>query len=78
MPVTYTKNSTVGAQQNYKKFQATQMDDFISVIEKAKKTCENAGETISNHFADMSKMTGLAKGAQCEIPDIALTRYACY
>ena len=41
-------------------------------------SCENAGEGISNHFADIGKMIELAKGAQREIADIALTRYACY
>jgi DNA-damage-inducible protein D len=53
-------------------------DNFIKVIDKAKKACENAGEQVSDHFADIGKMIGLAKGAQREIQDIALTRYACY
>ena len=53
-------------------------DNFLKVIEKSKKSCENAGEGISNHFADIGKMIELAKGAQREIADIALTRYACY
>lgn len=53
-------------------------DNFINVIEKAKKACDNAGENVNNHFADIGKMIDLAKGAQREIVDIALTRYACY
>ena len=53
-------------------------DNFLKVIEKAKKGCENAGAQISDHFADIGKMINLAKGAQREIEDIALTRYACY
>jgi DNA-damage-inducible protein D len=53
-------------------------DNFVNVIEKAKRACENAGETVTNHFADIGKMIDLAKGAQREIADIALTRYACY
>lgn len=56
----------------------TKWDNFLKVIEKAKKACENAGEGVSDHFADISKMIDLAKGAQREIVDIALTRYGCY
>ena len=56
----------------------TKWDNFLKVIEKAKKACENVGENISDHFADIGKMIDLAKGAQREITDIALTRYGCY
>jgi len=53
-------------------------DNFIKVIEKAKNACEHSGVMVNDHFADVGKMIGLAKGAQREIDDIALTRYACY
>jgi len=53
-------------------------DNFLKVIDKAKNACENAGGNIVDHFADVGKMISLAKGAQREIQDIALTRYACY
>lgn len=52
--------------------------NFLNVIEKAKKACENAQSSVSDHFADVGKMIALAKGAQREVEDIALTRYACY
>jgi DNA-damage-inducible protein D len=53
-------------------------ENFANAIEKAKKSCENAGEEVSHHFRGFTKMIDLAKGARREIEDIALTRYACY
>ncbi len=56
----------------------TKWDNFLKVIEKARAACESSGVAASDHFAGTGKMIGLAKGAQREIDDIALTRYACY
>ncbi len=56
----------------------TKWDNFYKVIEKAKIACESSGVGTLDHFADVGKMINLAKGAQREIQDIALTRYACY
>lgn len=53
-------------------------DNFLKVIEKAKKSCENIGEEVQNHFADIGKLVSLGSGSEREISDIALTRYACY
>ena len=53
-------------------------ENFEKVISKAKNACENAGEQISNHFPDIGKTIPMPKGAEKEIDDILLTRYACY
>ena len=52
--------------------------NFKKTIEKAKNACENSDNTVSDHFADIGKMVDVGSGAQREIDDIALTRYACY
>lgn len=56
----------------------TKWDNFLKVIAKAKEACMGVGEKLSDHFADLGKMVELGSGAQREIEDIALTRYACY
>lgn len=56
----------------------TQWRNFKNAIDKAKIACESAGEKLSDHFADVSKMIDLGKGGQREVEEIILTRYACY
>ncbi|MBN1764115.1 MAG: DNA damage-inducible protein D, partial [Sedimentisphaerales bacterium] len=56
----------------------SQWRSFESVIEKAITSCINAGYDPDDHFARVSKMVDLGSGAQREIDDMALTRYACY
>ncbi len=55
-----------------------QWRNFQSIIEKARESAINAGEDATNHFADVSKTIPMPKGAQRQIDDVMLTRYACY
>jgi DNA-damage-inducible protein D len=52
--------------------------NFKNVVDKAQKSCKQAGEVVKNHFAEIGKMVEIGSGVEKEIPDIALTRYACY
>ena len=53
-------------------------ENFVKVIDKAKESCQNVSEKIEYHFPDVRKMISLGKGAEKEIDDMLLTRYACY
>lgn len=53
-------------------------ENFEKVIYKAKEACKNAGEEVSDHFPDVRKTIPMPKGAEKDINDILLTRYACY
>ena len=52
--------------------------NFENVLLKAKVACANNGIVVEDHFADASKMVILGSGANREVEDYMLTRYACY
>jgi DNA-damage-inducible protein D len=52
--------------------------NFLKVIDKARLACSNSGQNISDHFVDVNKTIPMPKGAEKDIQDIMLTRYACY
>ena len=56
----------------------TKWDNFLGVIARAKEACRQAGHGCDNHFAGVGKMVRLGSGAEREIDDIILSRYACY
>ena len=53
-------------------------DNFTNVLSKAKTACEVSGHRVSDHFADVGKTIQMPKTAEKEVPDLMLTRYACY
>jgi DNA-damage-inducible protein D len=52
--------------------------NFTTVISKAKTSCEVSGHPVADHFVDVNKTIAMPKGAEKEVPDLMLTRYACY
>jgi len=56
----------------------TEWRNFCKTIEKAKDACQNANVSTLDHFVDVNKTIAMPKGAEKEVDDVMLTRYACY
>ena len=51
---------------------------FQPVLAKAKEACLSSGQDAADHFEDILAMVTIGSGAQRELPDVKLSRYACY
>jgi DNA-damage-inducible protein D len=52
--------------------------NFGDVLKKARESCKKAGQSIEDHFVDVTDMIKLPKTASREIQNTHLSRYACY
>lgn len=51
---------------------------FLPVIERAREACQNSGHALTDHIEDILDMVAIGSGAQREVADVRLSRYACY
>lgn len=69
----YRKARELAKALEYKDF-----GNFENVITKAKAACKNSGNSISEHFGDITEMIEVGLWSQRNFPSYALSRYACY
>jgi len=53
-------------------------ENFEVAIKRAKESCKQSKQTVSDHFRDVTKTILMPKGASKEVFDVMLSRYACY
>lgn len=51
---------------------------FQPVIERAREACKGSGNAVADHIEDILDMVDIGSGAKREVPDVRLSRYACY
>jgi DNA-damage-inducible protein D len=52
--------------------------NFLQVLGKVRQACEQSAYRVADYFGDVTKMVGIGSGAQREVKDMRLSRYACY
>ncbi|MEY8690217.1 MAG: DNA damage-inducible protein D [Leptothrix sp. (in: b-proteobacteria)] len=51
---------------------------FLPVIERAREACRQSQHEVEDHFEDVLDMVEIGSGAKRQLPDVRLSRYACY
>lgn len=66
------------ARQLAKVLEYSEYRHFLPVIERAREACHNSGQAVTDHFEDVLGMVSIGSGAQRELSNVHLSRYACY
>ena len=53
-------------------------ENFQTAINRAVESCNTQGVNVDDHFREVTKMVKLGSGAEREVKDYMLARYACY
>lgn len=61
-----------------KVLQYKRYDKFLNVVTKSIEACRNSNQDPNDHFSQVGRMVEIGSGAEREIEDIVLSRYACY
>ena len=59
-------------------FEYGEWRNFLSTVDKARIACDRSRNSRNDHFVEVNKLIEVAKGAQREVADFMLSRYACY
>lgn len=66
------------ARQLAKVLEYSEYRHFLPVLERAREACRNSAQSVEDHFEDILEMVEIGSGARRELPNVRLSRYACY